>query len=907
MIEESTDRYAAAAATPADPSGEPLMIAKFRVERGPASVIVRQRLFDRLSDAVRRPLTLVSAPAGAGKSRLVGSWAAAGLAPGALTWVTLDRGDEQPGVFWSYLLEGLSRSGVAVSTVAPPDDQQHVDQSFLIQLSASLYERQEPVVLVLDEADVLSASSILDQIDFLLRHAGPQLRMIMIARANPGRTLHRHRLAGSLTEIGFEDLAFTPPEARLLLAEQGVSLPDDALISLVHRTRGWAAGLALAAITGRQHSDPQSAVTSIAGDRGDLADYFVAEVLGDLAPDVRRFMVRTSVVTHLRPALADRLAGRRDAAAALAALARANSFVAVCSTHEGCYSYHPLFAELLRAQLDRDASAAAVVRLHRTAATWFAAAGSLPDAIRHAAAAGDWATAATFLVRDRAVVRLLAGPDAPALATLLAGMPQDTDGPEAAVVLAALAVGRTDVDSCAKNLARAQELVEDGPIESAGPLVLAGAIVELVLARTRVDLDGQLAAAAAVEAMLDELAAEGIAEPFGVRLLLLLSTAGAYFAAGRAETAAATLSRGMRVADDPGTEHLRVACLGLLALVEATRGRLAQAAELGRAASALADRSGLTREDRPYHADLALAWAHLEAVETSPARLHLDLALAAAGVRHDPTAGALVALVRSGLLRTAGDLDGALTAIDRALTLRRHPPVPAWLDHRLRAAAAAIQVAAGRPEAALLAIEAAIASGSPYVTLEVARAQFARREIAAAGAGVAELLDRVDLPVGLRVEGWLLQASCALERGNPARARAAVEHALRAAEPERMRRPVAQAPARLRGFLRRQDELTARQRRLGAPARPALEPDPTARAALSTVDVLAPSVIIEPLTAKEQEVLRYLAALLSTEEIAQTMFVSVNTVKTHVRGILRKLAASRRNEAIRRAQDLQLI
>jgi LuxR family maltose regulon positive regulatory protein len=906
VVEENTGRDAGAAAPAADPTGEPLLIAKFRIERGAASVIVRQRLLDRLSDGVRRPLTLVSAPAGAGKSTLVGSWASAGLSPGALTWITLDQGDAQPGVFWSYLREGLSRSGVAVSTVAAPVDPQQVDQSFLIQLSASLYERQDPVVVVLDDADVLG-SSILEQIDFLLRHAGPQLRLVLIARAYPGRTLHRHRLAGSLTEIGLEDLAFTTPEARLLFDEQGVSLSDDALSSLVLRTRGWAAGLALAAIAGRRHSEPGSALTWIAGDRGDLADFFVAEVLGGLPPGVRRFMLRTSIVTHLRPALADRLTGRRDAARTLAALARANSFVEACSTHEGCYCYHPLFAELLRAQLDRDASASVVVQLHRNAAAWFAAAGSPTDVVRHAAAAGDWAAAATSLVRDLAVGRLLAGPDAPTLAALFAGMPEDADGPEAAVVLAALAIGRTDVDSCAKSLARAQELVEDGPIEAARPLVLAGSIVELVLARTLDDLDGALAAAATVEATLDELAAEGVPEPFGARALLLLSTAAAHFAAGQAETAASTLSRRLRVADGPDTEQLRVDCLGLLALVEASRGRLAQAAELGRAASALADRSGLTREDRPHYADLALAWVHLEAAETSSARIHLDLALATASIRDDPTASALVALVRSGLLRAAGDLDGALTAIERARTPQGRPPVPAWLDHRLCAAAAAVQVAAGRPEAALLAIEAEIGSDSPYITLEVARAEFARGETALAGAGVAGLLRRADLPVGLRVEGWLLQASCALELGDPARARAAVEHALRVAEPERMRRPVAQAPARIRGFLRRQDELAARQRWLAAPARPALEPDPTARATPSTVDGDAAPVIVEPLTAKEQEVLRHLAALLSTEEIAQKMFVSVNTVKTHVRGILRKLAASRRNEAIRRAQDLQLI
>jgi LuxR family maltose regulon positive regulatory protein len=714
-------------------------------------------------------------------------------------------------------------------------------------------------------------------------------------------------LAGSLTEIGLDELAFTTQEAGQLLDAQGVSLSEDALSSLVRRTRGWAAGLALAAISGRQHSDPGPAVTSIAGDRGDLADYFVAEVLAAQPAGVRRFMLRTSIVAHLRPALADQLTGRRDAARTLATLARANSFVETCSTHQGCYCYHPLFAELLRAQLDRDASAPAVVQLHRKAAAWFAAAGSLTDAVRHAAAAGDWAGAATALVRNLAVGRLLAGPDATALAVLLAGMPEDAAGPEAAVVLAALAIGRSDLDSCAKNLARAQELVEDGPIEASRALLLAASLVELVLARTRADLDGALAAAATVDEALDELAAEGVAEPFGARALVLLGTAGAYFAAGYAETAATTLSRGLRVTDGPGNEQVRAACLGLLALVEASRGRLAHAAELGRAADALADRSGLTRRDRPYHADLALAWVHLEAAESASARIHLELAIATASVREDPTASALVALVRSGLLRAAGNLDGALTAIERARIPQSRRQLPAWLDDRLVAAAAAVQVAAGRPDAALSSIEAGTGSDSPYVVLEVARAQLTRGGIARADVALTELLSRPDLSVGLRVESWLLQASCRLERGDTGQARAAVEHALRLAEPERMRRPVVQAPSRLRGFIRHHAELTAGHRWLGAPARRSPAPERTTPAPPSTSDSRPAPVIVEPLTAKEQEVLRYLAALLSTEEIAQTMFVSVNTVKTHVRGILRKLAASRRNEAIRRAHDLQLI
>jgi LuxR family transcriptional regulator, maltose regulon positive regulatory protein len=888
-------------------TGEPLMMAKFRAGFGPPSIVVRQRLLDRLSEGVRRPLTLVSAPAGAGKTTLVGSWAAAGLSPGALTWITLDRGDVQPGVFWSYLLEGLSRSGVPVATVAAPLRPEEIDQSFLVQLSAHLYGLQEPVVVVLDDAEVLVGSLVLNQIDFLLRHAGPQLRVVLVTRVFPALAVHRHRLAGSLTEIGFDDLAFTEPEARVLLGVLGVvNLADDALSSLMSRTRGWAAGLALAAISMRHRPDLEPAVSVLAGDRGDLADYFTAEVLDAQPPGIRRFMLQTSIVTHLRPALADRLTGRRDAARTLRTLARANAFLEVCSQHDECYCYHPLFADLLRDQLG-DAGSPTVVHLHRKAAEWFAATGSLTDAVGHATVAGDWRAAAAFLVDDLAIVRLLVDPQASGLAALLARMPEDARGPEPAVIHAALAIGRSDVESCTKYLSRAQELTEDAAAERTKALALAVSFVELVLARTRADLDGALSAAATVEALLDEFAADGVAAPRGARALVLLSTGGAMLADGRPQAAAATLAKGVRAARGAGSEYLRLSCLGLLALVEAVSGGLARAAELGRAAESLADQCGLSIQRRPPAAAAALAWVHAEWCEASAARSHAEQAEATDGIRTDPIAAAVVALVRARLLRTAGDLDGALATIGRARMPRSHGQLPGWLDHRLRAAAAATHVGAGRLDAAVLSIGIGAGSDTPEIALELARVELARGEVARAGITTTELLRQPDLSVGLRIDGWLLQASCALERGDTPQARTALDHALRLAEPERVRRPVVEAPPRLRSLIRQSGEITGRHPWLGGPLSGTVNTNRAVPAPLSTPDTSAASVIIEPLTEKEQEVLRHLAALLSTEEIARKMFVSVNTVRTHVRGILRKLAASRRNEAIRRAQELNLI
>jgi LuxR family maltose regulon positive regulatory protein len=902
-VAENTDARADSVVTAA---GEPLMAAKFGVEPGPADVVVRPRVHDRLTAGIRGSLTLVAAPAGSGKTTAVASWAAAGLPRGTLTWITLDAGDRQPGVFWSYVLAGLARTGVQVSTVDSPERADQVDQSFLVRLSAALYGRSEPVVLVLDDAHLLAGGPILHQLDFLVRHAGTQLAVVLIARSSAGLGLHRHRLAGTLTEIGSAELAFTAEEATALLRVRGITVTDAVLHGLLSRTRGWAVGLALAAIALRDQCDRTPAAPG--PDSADLADFFLAEVLDGQPAGLRRFMLRTSIVEHLQPGLADRLTGRRDSADTLAALVRANSFLEVCPSHPDCYRYHPLFADVLRAQLGPEDSAA-VLRLHHLAAAWFAAAGSVPEAVRHMAAGCDWTAAAGLVVDEFALAGLLAAPAPDGPFGALADMPADSAGPEPAVVRAALEIGQGDLDAAAGSLARANALAGNAPAERAPALELAIGLVGLVLALARADLDAALLAAAAAQTALDGLAGAGVDVPAEMCALVLLTSGGAQFAAGRMETAAATLGDGVRAAHGADGDAVRMVCLGRLALVEAVRGHLVQATELARTASTLADRRGLPAMDRAPAADLALAWIHAESGESATARIHLDRAAATVGIGTDPTAAALAALVRSRLLRTAGDLDGALAAIGQAPPSLRGGS--GWIQYRLRAAAAAVQIAAGRPDEAIRSIRGQLGSGSAVITLELARAELARGDVAGAAATTTELLSRPDLSVGVRVEGWLLQASCGLELGERPAARSALDRALRLAEPERLRRPVLDAPPRLRRFLRHDTGLAARHAWLGGRTPVA----PTVRTVRTVVPAPAPGpaagasapVIVEALTEKEREVLGYLAALLSTEEIAGAMFVSVNTVKTHVRNILRKLAASRRNEAIRRARDLQLI
>ncbi|HYN97547.1 MAG TPA: helix-turn-helix transcriptional regulator, partial [Pilimelia sp.] len=415
------------------PVEDPILTAKINVPGLPAWLVDRPRLTGRLTRGVDGPLTVLTAPAGSGKTFLASAWAARTSTAGGVAWLSLDDHDNSPGVFWSYLLASLARGGVHIAAAGRPAPDESIDRSFLIRLVVALSERREPVVLLLDNAHVLTGPAVAG-LDFLLRHAGPHLRTVLLSRGRTSLPLHRYRLAGLLTEVGFDELAFTEAEARALAATHHVRLPDAAVAALTEHTQGWAAGLRMTvrAMRHRQRSDARGGPDG----HGDLAEYFRAEVLDKQPPDVREFLLCTSVVKRLRPALAAELSGRPDAARILATLARDNTFVAPVPGDRTGYEYVPVIRQLLRTELDRERPAR-LPALNRTAAVWFSAAGQPTDAVLHAAESGDWEYATVEVVRGLSVGQFLVGPRAARLATSFAAMPADLDTAAAAAVRAA--------------------------------------------------------------------------------------------------------------------------------------------------------------------------------------------------------------------------------------------------------------------------------------------------------------------------------------------------------------------------------------------------------------------------------------------------------------------------------------
>lgn len=877
---------------------DPLLASKFAVPEAPPFSVLRERLVDRLSEAVGKPLTAVIGPPGCGKTQLVASWAWSGRTPGPIIWITLEEGDDEPDVFWPYLIEGLRRSGIALSpAVEEAASGSRFDRSVLVRLAVDLAAHRTPVVLVLDSVSLFADRKMASDLDAVLRHADQNLRMVLVGRWDPPLPLYRYRLAGTIAEFRAADLAFTPAETAALLHGHGVRLPDWALTSLVERTEGWAAGLRLFALAMQGSRDAENLIMTIAGDDANIAEYFLGEVLSAQPPEIRDFLLRTSIVETFTPELAEALTQRGGARHILAVLERANAFVQPVADHSSVHRYHRLFAELLRAELAYQDPAEAV-RLHRRAAAWFAAHGRTTEAIRHAVDAGDWEHACALLIQDLAAGRLVAGGEADRLGRLFRTMPEDVDSPEAALVTAALRLAAGDAEGGAKHLARVSDQVDAGGLEQIVPLLFAAALLDAYAATLRHDCRQALLAADTADELLARVPAERVAAHPDLRTILLYSRGVAHSRLGALEDAVAALRDGVAAASPPGCEGLRLACLEQLALALAYQGRLREAAEAASAAVQLAGERGQAPAHQSFPAMVVLAWVACERWTVATAWRHLRAAEAVADTGGDALAVAAAALVRSRLLGGRGELQGAARILSDA---RDHPgcPVLPWLDREIALSQARLAVAMGRPAEALAAVDAMDDHDGAQAAIVAAAALGALGDANRVTALMRPIAAADDLPTPLAIEAWLTLAVAASERGEVDAVRDALGRALTLAAADTHRRAFHQAGPRIRQLLRGDADLAMWYRSLGAsgPAEAQHRAGPGA----------GEPIMVDALSQRELQVLQNLAGMLSTEEIAETMYVSVNTVKTHVRSILRKLSASRRNEAVRRARALGLV
>jgi LuxR family transcriptional regulator, maltose regulon positive regulatory protein len=871
--------------------------------RQPAGgVVSRHALFSQLTEAGR--VTVLSAPAGSGKTVLLRSWMdEAGLAD-RVAWVSVHGEDRDPQRFLLSLVDALRDTGIGSRLVRPLTATPDLDGWAIVEwLLHDLHSLPDRIWLVIDDLHELRSDRTLRQLELLVMRAPAELRFVLASRRDPQLGLHRLRLDGELTELRADDLRFTLGESRDLLGAAGVRLSEKALALLHQRTEGWAAGLRLAALSLAGHPDPELFATSFSGSERTVAEYLLAEVLGRQPKQVRRLLVRTSVLERVNGELADLLTGGSGGGRILRELEGANAFVIALDSQRSWFHYHTLFADLLQLELLDTTAPDELARLHGVAAAWFGAHGFPVEAVRHAQAAQDW-TLAGRLLSDHWFSLALDGRAATA-DELLCGFPADVIAADAELtaLLAARELNQGALTDAERHLQLATEGAESVPAGRRGHLQVVLGLQRLTLARLRGDLPVALEEARRLLTPAGTQAAAMLGLGEELRAVALLSLGTTEWRTGRPAEAERHLEQARALARRVGRPYLEFASLVYLASVTTARS-FALVTEFSTQAIDLAGRHGWTEDPLTGAAYVtrgaALVWrgrleesepwiqraerAVKQEAETATAlalhyvRAHFELARGraedalAALQAAERQAGRLAAphplatQVRSALLHTLVRT-GAADQVEQTL---------AELDDKeretgeMRAALAALRLAQGDPRAAALALEPVL-DGSAAVTRQVSLS-----------------------------EAFVLAATARDALGDPQAAERALERALDIAEPDGAVLPflLHPVPRLLEGHPRHRTvhasliaeilDLLGGSSRSTAPA----QESPSPR---------------EPLSESETRVLRYLPTDLSAREIADELFLSWYTVKTHMRHLYAKLGTHTRHETVQRARALGLL
>jgi LuxR family maltose regulon positive regulatory protein len=878
---------------------DPILTSKITIPTLPGWVVPRPRVDKLITDGVRGPLTTVTGPPGAGKTMAVALWAA-NASPGTVAWLTLDSYDNRPKVFWSYVMAALRRAAITVPPTMSAPTRSAVDHGFLLRLASVLAARDTPVTVVLDDLHLVTEPAILDGLAYILRNGTSALHFVMSSRIDPMLPLHRYRLAGELAEVRADDLAFSVPESAALLAHHGITLSAAALQCLTGRTEGWAAGVRLAALSLDGHPDPEQFVKALDADDNAVTSYLVDEVLNAQAPSTRELLLRTSILDCVHADLASELAGDPQAGSTLMALSQANAFVRPLG--HGWFRYHSMFAEVLRLKL-RIEHPDRLPGLHQQAARWYQRNGCLAQAVRHAADSGDWQFAARIVLDDLAIGQLINPRDKQPLTEVFRRMPVALvpTQPQPPLVIAAIELADGEDQSCAQSLTAADGILDTLPPDDEIPARLSSALIRLALSRRTGDLDTATAAAARATALLGRLPASALALHPEFQAQVLSSCGAAELRAGRVDEAVAIFKAGAAAAvDSPGE---RADCLAYLALGAALRGRLSRAAELAQeAVQATKDSCDGHPEHYAPAASIALASVYLDRYEIQRAHVQLRLADAALRVDPDKLISAVACLIAARRRLAEGRAPAALDLIGRA---RRGWSPPDWLEHMLTLLESRACAATGDVHAAVAAARRAHPS-RPDAAATLARALLAANDYQAARQALDAAAEAgTPSPERARLEAWLVDARLSYVTGDSARGRRSLQRALRLGRPEQLRLPFALERTWIQTVLRRDPDLAHACAELLEPGLAswvsAMIPARGAQAGE------AATLIIEPLTDREREALRHLSEMLSTAEIATEMYISVNTVKSHLRSVYRKLSATHRNEAVRHARQLKLI
>ncbi|WP_194897848.1 LuxR C-terminal-related transcriptional regulator [Catenulispora pinisilvae] len=869
--------------------------------RGPQSVVARPGLSRTLTETKR--VAAISAPAGSGKTMLLRSWIAESGLGDRVAWVAAGSSERDPQRFWVSVFDALRRTGAGARLVPPVSAAPDADGWALVErLLTALAPLREPLWLVVDDVHELGPTA-LQQLELLVLRAASaasaasDLRFVLASRHDVRLGLHRLRLEGGLVEIRAADLRFSLAEARRLFTGAGLDLPEPAVAALHERTEGWAAGLRMAAMSLAGHPDPERFAAEFSGSERTVAEYLLVEVLERQSEDVRRLLLRTSILEWVNGELAELLSGVGHGERVLQDLEEAGAFVLALNSDRTRFRYHPMFAELLALELRR-AVPGEVVGLHRTASGWFAAHGRPLEAIRHAQAARDWGRAAQLLVSHWPGL-YLDGQEA-AVHELLAGFPGAVRAGDAelAAVAAADELTRGSLKTAERHLNQSERAMASVPTARRDRAELLLGIVRLLTARQRGDLDAELQQARRLRTVAEHPRAARPASGEELRAVALIGLGYASsWSGGPTQT-----RQGIALARRIGRPYLEFTGLAYKSAIEATR--LAPEAQTSAArAIELAESHGWTDKVAVGVASVASAGAMAWQGRLDEAESYLRRAGLTIGPEVEAVAALAALFIRGQLELVRGRAADALDTFQTAETLAdqlagAHPfarPVRAWsirtlirLGELARAEQSLAEIDEPERDSGLVRVVAA--------TLRLARddPRGALDELVPALAADAHPGWRAWL-----VEAYLLEALARDALGERAAADGALERALDQAEAGStllcfLLHPVAEMVERHARVRTSHARLVGEVRTLlaggGVPARGS-----------------AQTALVEALSESEIRVLRYLPTNLTAPQIGDELSVSRNTVKTHVRSLYTKLDTHSRAETVARARELGLI
>ena len=642
-----------------------LLATKLHVPAIGAQLVHRAALLDVLSAGRCRKLTLLSAPAGWGKTTVLAQWALGAGEDQRFGWLSLDSSDNDPVWFWMYVVAALQKvsPGVGIRAVELLAMGADPVQVVLPTLLNDLDTIAGPMVLILDDYHLVVSRAVHEQMAFVISRLPANLHLVLATRSDPVLPLARLRTTGELAEVRTDDLRFGAIEADHLLNDVlGLHLAHTDIELLHRRTEGWVAGLYLAALSLAGRADTAAFIKTFAGDNRHIVDYLMAEVLDGQPPNLRSFLLSTSVLGRLNGALCDALLQTSGSASVLEKIERENLFVVPLDMSRHWYRYHQLFGELLRTELRRS-EPDLVADLHRRAATWFESEGLIDEAVRHLVAGGDIARSADLIAADW--VDEFNGGGVSTVSGLLDLLPEETvvQDPRLSVARAwiALSVGQLD---------DAAEWIEAVETRSAADTADGGAISAQLVVLRAVHSFKTAEVAAALETARRAITLDLGEAPLGRSSAYCIYGSALYFS-GSTQEAQAAFRRAVQLAEKADDRRARIYALGHLAVISAERGQLAEAERQIRRAS------GSSRDlaDAEHLVDVMVSLATAEVLairgDAAAAVAAADVAVMSARQGGAILEVAKTLLVRGEIFEHLGDHQTAKAILEEAGTLVR--------------------------------------------------------------------------------------------------------------------------------------------------------------------------------------------------------------------------------------------